>query len=836
MHGACRSVKFHPAMADLHNLIAEWFGKRGWRPRGHQLAMLEQGLAAHSALLISPTGGGKTLSGFLATLQELASPHAHDGIHTLYISPLKALAVDIARNLEGPVAEMGLPITIETRTGDTPQSKRLRIRTHPPDILITTPEQISLMVADGAAAHLLRNLRCVIIDELHALVTSKRGVHLSLALTRVRTHAPSARIFGLSATVADPDALRAWLAPAGQPPVALVTGTPGTPAKVSILASVTRVPWSGHSSRYAVADIYAEIKKRRMSLIFVNTRSQAEVLFQDLWTANEDALPIALHHGSLDVSQRRKVEAAMTANKLKAVVATSTLDLGIDWGDVDLVIQVGAPKGSSRLLQRIGRANHRLEEASNALLVPSNRFEVLECEAAAEAVAENAQDTEYPMIAKFDVLAQHIMGRAVAGSFYADQLFAEVKSAFTFRNLRRELFDQVLDFVATGGYALKAYERYAKLRQQPDGQWRLSHPQLAQSYRMNIGTIVEDDMLKLRLAKVRHVLGKRVVTGGFVLGQMEEWFLSQLSVGDTFLFGGEVLRYEGMDEFGGLATRAKGKDPKVPSYMGGRFPLSTYLADRVRKLLADPAQWKNLPTQVQDWLSTQRWASIIPKPNQMLVETFPRADKHYMVCYPFEGRLAQQTLGMLLTRRLERWGVRPLGFVASEYALVVWMLGDMSAMVRSGKLSLAKLFDEDMLGDDLEAWFAESMLLKRSFRHVAIIAGLIARRSPGKEKTARQVTVNTDLIYDALRTHQPDHILLRAAWDDAADGLIDVHRLGALLKRIKNQIIHQALDRVSPLAVPVLLDIGRESIQGEAHDALLAEAAEALIREATRLV
>lgn len=823
-------------MADLHHKIRNWFAARGWTPRPHQLAMLEQGLAGQSALLISPTGGGKTLAGFLATLQELAETHGHEGIHTLYISPLKALAVDIARNLETPVAEMGLPITIETRTGDTPHSRRQRIRTHPPDILITTPEQVSLLVADPAAAHLLRNLRCVIIDELHSIVTSKRGVLLSLALTRVRSHTPTVRFFGLSATVADPDALRAWLVPAGAPPAAFVTGAAGAAPALHILDSQERVPWSGHSSRYAVADIYKAIQAHKLSLIFVNTRSQAELLFQELWTANEEALPIALHHGSLDVGQRRKVEAAMAENRLRAVVATSTLDMGIDWGDVDLVVQVGAPKGSSRLLQRIGRANHRLDEPSNALLVPSNRFEVLECEAALEAVADNAQDTEYPSVLKFDVLAQHILGRAVAGPFQADDLFREVTSAFTYRNLSRALFDQTLDYVATGGYALKSYERYAKLRQNVDDSWRLSHPRLAQPYRLNIGTIVEDEMLKVRLAKVRIVQGRRVAAGGFVLGELEEWFLSQMAVGDTYLFGGQVLRHEGIDEFGAIASKAPGRDPKIPSYQGGKFPLSTYLASRVRRILADPKAWTALPPQVSEWLSTQRWASVLPGEHQMLVETFPRAEKFYLVCYPFEGRLAQQTLGMLLTRRLERWGARPLGFVASEYALVVWGTRDMGEMIEQGRLSLAKLFDEDMLGDDLEAWLAESMLMKRTFRNAAIIAGLIEKRYPGKEKTSRQVTVNTDLIYDALRTHQPDHILLRAAWDDAADGLIDVHRLGALLKRIKNQILHQPLQRVSPLAVPVLLEIGRESIQGSAHDALLAEAADALDSEARRLV
>ena len=823
-------------MGHLPSKFRDWFEARGWSPRAHQLAVLNHAMAGQSALLISPTGGGKTLAGFLPSLVELSEKHERNGIHTLYISPLKALAVDIARNLEAPVREMALPITIETRTGDTPHSKRKRQREHPPDILITTPEQVSLLIADAGAAHMLCHLKSIILDELHSLVTSKRGVLLSLALVRVQSFAPSARRIGLSATVADPEALQYWLAPTGNAPVPLVMGNAGAQPIIRILKSAEHVPWSGHSSRYAIAEVYEQIGRAKMTLIFVNTRSQAEMAFQWLWEANEAHLPIALHHGSLDVGQRRKVEAAMAEGKLKAVVCTSTLDLGIDWGDVDLVIHMGAPKGSSRLLQRIGRSNHRLDSPSEALLVPSNRFEVLECEAALQAAKENAQDTEYPAVLKLDVLAQHILGRACAGPFDADEFFAEVTRAWTYRNLTRADFDAAVDYVATGGYVLRAYEKYAKLKRRADGLWRLTHPLIAQQYRLNMGTIVEAAMLKVRIASVKRRLGKRVVTGGRSLGELEEWFLSQLSIGDTFLFAGEVLRFEGLDEFGALATRAHGSDPMIPSYEGGKFPLSTYLADRVREILSTPTKWKTLPLQVQDWLSAQRRKSVVPQAHQMLVETFPRAEKHYLVCYPFEGRLAQQTLGMLLTRRLERWGAQPLGFSASEYALVIWTVRDLSLMISSDKLSLGKLFDEDMLGDDLEAWLAESNLMKRTCRNAAIIAGLIERRWPGKEKTGRQVTVNSDLIYDVLRSHQPDHILLRAAWDDAADGLIDIHRLGALLKRIKGQIVHRALDTVSPLAVPVLLEIARESIYGEAHDALLAEASGALVNEAMGLV
>jgi ATP-dependent Lhr-like helicase len=818
----------------LPAVFADWFSSRGWTPRAHQLETLERVHAGKDVLLISPTGGGKTLAGFLPSLCDLHENGSGRGLHTLYVSPLKALAVDIARNLEMPVAEMGLKIAIETRTGDTPHSKRQRQREKPPDILITTPEQLSLIVADPAAAHLLAHLKAVVLDELHSLVTSKRGVLLSLALTRINTHAPQARRIGLSATVADPQALCRWLVPVpGE--ADLVLGQPGAPPEIRILKSVERVPWSGHSSLYAIPEIYEAIRQAKMTLAFVNTRSQAEMLFAALWDANDDALPIALHHGSLDVSQRRKVEAAMAAGKLRAVVCTSTLDLGIDWGDVDLVIHVGAPKGSSRLLQRIGRANHRLDVPSRALLVPSNRFEVLECEAALEAAKENAQDSQPPLAIKLDVLAQHVFGRACAGPFDPNELFEEVRRALPYRDLARTDFDKAIDFVSTGGYALKTYERYAKLKPLADGRLRVAHPQLAQRYRMNIGTIVEEEMLKVRLASVKRRLGRRVALGGRVLGELEEYFLSTLAPGDTFLFAGEVLRFEGLDEFGALATRTTATEPAIPSYAGGKFPLSTYLADRVRRMLANPESWNVLPGQVRDWLSMQRWRSVLPKADQMLVETFPRADKHYMVCYPFEGRLAHQTLGMLLTRRLERRGLQPMGFVASEHALVIWALRDLSLAIEANRLSLSALFEEDMLGDDLDSWLAESSLMKKTFRNAAIIAGLIERRWPGKEKTARQITVNTDLVYDVLRTHEPDHLLLRAAWDDAADGLIDARRLANLLKRIKDHIVHRALDRVSPLAVPVLLEIGRESIYGEAHDALLAEAANELIDEAMRL-
>ena len=816
-----------------------WFAEKGWQPRAHQLELLARAEAGESTLLIAPTGAGKTLAGFLPSLTDLTRRgkvppgSAFTGIHTLYISPLKALAVDIERNLMKPVTEMGLPVSVENRTGDTPAGKRLRQKLNPPDILLTTPEQVALLLANREAERFFKDLKYIVFDELHSLVTSKRGHMLSLGLARIRRLAPSVRTIGLSATVAQPMDLQKWLVAQEQGKeqhAGLVLVDGGAKPDISILSTEERIPWSGHSAKYAIPDIYRELKAHRTTLLFVNTRSQAEMLFQELWSANDDNLPIALHHGSLDVGQRRKVEAAMAANRLRAVVATSTLDLGIDWGDVDLVIHVGAPKGASRLAQRIGRANHRMDEPSKAILVPANRFEVMECQAALDANYIGAQDTPPIGAGALDVLAQHVLGMACAEPFDMLELYDEVQSAAPYADLSWETFERIVDFVATGGYALRTYERYARIRKTPEGRWRVSNPQVAQQYRLNLGTIVEEAMLNIRMVK-RNALGS-LGRGGAPLGKVEEYFLEQLSPGDTFLFSGKVLRFEGIRENECLASQAFSMDPKIPSYAGGKFPLSTYLADQVRAMIADPDRRHRLPDQVRDWLELQKEKSLLPRRDEFLIETFPRGSRAYMVAYPFEGRLAHQTLGMLLTRRLERAGAKPMGFVATDYSLGIWGLEDMGMMIANRRLSLSDLFDEDMLGDDLEAWLDESFLLKRTFRNCAVIAGLIERRHPGKEKTGRQVTVSADLIYDVLRSHEPDHILLQATRQDAATGLLDIGRLGDMLRRIKGHITHRALDHISPLAVPVMLEIGKVPVPGEAHDAVLAEAADDLIREA----
>ncbi len=800
-----------PDLAPLPPELAEWFTLRGWRVRGHQAEMLAADDAGQHALLVADTGAGKTLAGFLPTLAAFAPSRlggnaTPEGLHTLYVSPLKALAHDVQRNLMAPIGEIGLPIRVETRSGDTPSDRKARQRARPPHVLLTTPESLSLLLTYPESAQLFSTLQRVVIDEVHAFATGKRGDLLALALARLQTLAPDMRRSALSATVADPEAFRGWLAPWGDvDAVALVDGEAGAAPEVAILLpEAGTVPWSGHAASWAIPQLYQAIRDNRTTLVFTNTRFLAEYLFSLLWDANDDKLAIGIHHGSLSKEARRKVEGAMARGELRALVCTASLDLGVDWGDIDLVVQMGAPKGSSRLLQRIGRANHRLDQASRALLVPGNRFEFLEAMAAQQAVEEGQRDSEAFRPGGLDVLAQHIMARACAGPFEGAVLLGEVRSALTYAWLDEVRWQRMLEFVATGGYSLKAYDRFRRITRGKDGLWRLTHPEHAARFRLNAGIIIDSEMIDVQFRNGRS------------LGRVEESFAASLKPGDTIRFAGLDLEVEAMRETS-LLVKAARKDGQIPSYGGQRLAMTTHLSGRVQALLADRAGWALFPDDVREWLEVQDFRSELPGPGKLLVESFPHEKRYYTVFYTFEGWPANQSLGMLITRRMEARGLLPLGFVANDYALAVWGLQPVD--------DPAALLSGDILNDEFAAWVQDSYLLRRAFREVAVIAGLVERQHPGKKKTGRQVTFSTDLIYDVLRKYEPDHVLIEAAWADARERMTDVGRLADLLDRAARELRYVRLDRVSPLAVPVLVMIGRESVpQGGADDELLLEA------------
>ncbi len=792
--------------------IEAWFTGRGWRVRRHQAEMLGADDSGRHALLVADTGAGKTLAGFLPTLaaftpSRLGEAPLPEGLHTLYVSPLKALAHDVQRNLLTPIGEIGLPITVETRSGDTPSDRKARQRARPPHVLLTTPESLSLLLSYPESAQLFSTLQRVVIDEVHAFATSKRGDLLALALTRLQALAPGLRRAALSATLADPESFRGWLAPWGDlDSTVLVEGEAGAPAEVEILLpdDGQRVPWGGHAAAWAVPQLYEAIQRNRTTLVFTNTRFLAEYIFQLLWDANEDKLPIGIHHGSLSKEARRKIEGAMARGELRALVCTASLDLGVDWGDIDMVVQMGAPKGSSRLLQRIGRANHRLDQPSRALLVPGNRFEFLEAMAARDAVNEGQRDGEDFRAGGLDVLAQHVMAVACAGPFGEADLLAEVRSALAYAWVDEVIWRRILQFVATGGYALRAYDRFQRIVRLKDGTWRLTHPQQAARHRLNAGIIVDSEMLEVRFRNGRS------------LGKVEESFGAGLKPGDTFRFAGMDLEVEGVRDLEMIVRGAKSAG-QIPSYNGARMPLTTHLSARVQAMLADRAGWARFPDDVREWLEVQDWRSRLPAPGELLVESFPHGGRAYTVYYTFEGWNANQSLGMLITRRMEDAGLSPMGFVANDYALGVWGLHPVK--------DPAALLSPDILTDEFVEWVQNSYLLRRAFREVAVISGLVERQQPGSRKSGRQVTFSTDLIYDVLRKHEPEHLLLEAAWADARARMTDVGRLGALLDRAGAELVHVVLDRVTPLAVPLMVMIGRESVPaGMADEELLLEA------------
>ena len=793
--------------ANLPGTLAGWFAARGWQVRAHQLDMLAAAQAGRDALLVADTGAGKTLAGFLPTLVDAVEgrigARANDGLHTIYVSPLKALARDVRRGLMMPVEELGLDLRIETRSGDTPSDRKARQRARPPHVLLTTPESLALLASYPESAELFASVKRVVVDEIHAFAQGKRGDLLALTLARIQALAPDMVRVGLSATLADPAGFQRWLGP----DVALVLGEAGAPARVDVmLPDGQRMPWSGHAAIWAVPRIIEQIRKHRTTLIFTNTRFLAEYVFQCLWDVNEENLPIGIHHGSLSREARAKVEGAMAEGRLRALVCTASLDLGVDWGDVDLVIQMGAPKGSSRLLQRVGRANHRLDEPSEALLVPGNRFEYLEAVAACDAVAAGERDGEPFRPGGLDVLAQHVMNVACAGPFDGAALLRQVRGTMAYAWVGEAEWDRVLGFVGNGGYALRAYDRFRRivpLEGRP-GWFRLAHPDIAGRHRLNAGIIVDNEMIEVRFRN------------GRALGRVEEEFAAQLGPGSTFRFAGLDLEVEGLQD-GALVVRAAKKAGQIPSYMGQRIPISTHLAGRVQGLLHDASRWGAFPDDVREWLEMQRYRSHLPRPGELLVESFPHHGRHYSVFYTFEGWPANQSIGMLLTRRMAGLGLSPLGFVANDYALAVWGLEPVD--------DPAALLSPEILTDEFVAWVQDSYLLRRAFREVAVISGLIERQVPGTRKSGRQVTFSTDLIYDVLRRYEPDHLLLDAAWADARSRMTDVARVGDVLARAQRSLAHEVLERVSPLAVPVLCMIGRESLPaGAADDALLLEA------------
>ena len=501
----------------------------------------------------------------------------------------------------------------------------------------------------------------------------------------------------------------------------------------------------------------------------------------------------------------------MVRGDLRAIVCTGSLDLGIDWGDVDLVIQIGAPKNVKRLIQRIGRANHRYNAPSKAVLVPANRFEVVECIAALEAAKAHDLDGDPKGAGPRDVLCQHILIAACSGPFNATELFHEIKTVGAFSDLSRAAFDDCLDFCATGGYALQAYDQWKRLKE-VDGKWQLRDPRAAARIRMNIGTIFDIETLKVKYRR-----------SAKTIGEVEESFAASLTKGDTFLIGGKIVRYEGLNQLVVEVSREKGRAPKVATFSGTKFSTSTQLSQRIL-LMFQQNDWPDMPAHTEQWLRLQREISKLPEPGRILVESFPSDGQENTVVYGFAGVNAHRTLGLILTQRMEAAGLKPLGFVVTDYALMIWGLRRVH--------DIAPLFDPHNLRDGLETWLAGNAVMKRTFRVAATVAGLIERNCRQGRKSGRQATFSSDILYDTLVKYDPDHLMLRITREEALRGLVDFGRVEEMLQRTQGHVDHVVLDRVTPLAAPLFLEHGRIPVFGDGHEERLQNRAAALMRDA----
>ena len=774
--------------------FTNWIRNKGWNYYDYQLKVLEAVYKKEDALVISPTGSGKTVAGFLPTIIE-SDVYKKNVLYTLYISPLKSLSYDIERNLLNPINELGLNISIGVRTGDTNSYKKKIQLSKPPNILITTPESFALLMSKKQARNFFSSLKYIIIDELHNLIHSKRGDLLNLNLARINSFCPNLIRVALSATLKDLN--NGLLYFSVKKNAVIIENKEKKSMHLSIIKTKKEIPWVGYMPTYAINEIYNIISYLKTSIIFVNTRAQSEYVFQELWKKNKKKIKIAVHHGSLEKNIRLNIEKKMFEGKIQCVVATSSLELGIDWGSIDLIIQVGAPKGISRIIQRIGRSNHKINLHSKAILVPTNKFEYIECKACINAVAEFDIEEVAIKDGSLDVLAQHICGVASSEPFNLDILYKNIKTSYPYRKLKKKTFMQIINFVKDGGYSLKAYEEFSKIKKNSDGKFEMVSNKFIKKYRMNIGTIIDSDLINIYLKNKK-------------LGKIEEYFVQNLSIGDTFLFAGEVLEYVGVNLKGLLVKKTKSKNPKIPSYTGGRLSLSSKLASRVIKLINNYKEY-NFPKEIKAWLNNQTKFSSLPPIDGLLIETFSRfvgrKKNNYLVAYTFQGRKTNQTLGIILINRMESLGLRPLAFVATDYALSIWSIKKCS--------NISRLLEIKPLLKNINQLLISTSLIRRHFKEIAIISGLIDKNYPGYRKTERQIKFNSDLVYDVLNKYEKNHVLLNATKFEAMTELVDYDKINDYINDMKKNIVYHDLEKVSPLAVPLILEFNIEKVRGD---------------------
>nr|WP_313287526.1 ligase-associated DNA damage response DEXH box helicase [Stenotrophomonas pavanii] len=806
--------------------LEDWFAAQGWRSLPFQRAMWRHYLAGESGLLHTPTGSGKTLAMFGGPLlQAMIDPpplprraSAVRPLQVLWVTPLRALASDTARALQAVVDGLGLGWRVGLRSGDASNRERRQAREGRIDVLVTTPESLALLLSYPDTLARMRQLRCVVVDEWHELLGNKRGVLLQLNLALLRDTAPALQLWGLSATLGNLDEARDVLLP-GQPDAPIVQGVrPRATTVRSLLPEPgERFPWAGHLGLAQLPRVLDALMQARSSLLFTNTRAQAELWHQALasvWPEQQDTL--ALHHGSLDPVLRQQVEDGLRAGTLRCVVATSSLDLGVDFPEVEQVLQLGSPKAVARLRQRAGRARHRPGASGAILCVPSHALELAEYAAVRRALAEGVVEARRPPTLSLDVLAQHAVSRALAGGFHGDALLAQVRRTHAFASLAEDQWQAVLTFIVQGGRALAQYPDFHKVVQDADGRYRMHDRRQALRHRLSIGTISSDGSVRVQFLR------------GASLGAVEEQFASRLRRGDRFQFAGRLLELVQLRDMTAFVRLARGRgDGVVPRWQGGQLPLSMALGSELESVLSGAddsaeARW------LAPLLALQQQVSALPGPDRVLLEDVRRREGQFLFVYPFAGRHVHEALAALLALRCTRQQRNSIGYAVNDHGLVL-------APAQAIDLDAAQwhaLFSPDQLLDDLRAAVNLGELARRQFRGIARVAGLLVPSLPGgMPRSLRQLQASAGLLYDVLREHDPEHLLLALAEREVLHDSLDLPGLRRVLVRIgARRMSMQRPASLSPLGFPLWAERLRGQFSNEDWRTRVQRAAQQLER------
>ncbi len=784
-----------PALAALE----AFFARRGWSPAPFQRQLWSAWRAGRSGLLHAPTGSGKTLALWGgALLDALASKAGQAGLRVLWITPLRALAADTLAQLRAPLTELGLGFSVERRTADSSASERRRLRERPPWALVTTPESLSLLLSYPESAERFAALDAVVVDEWHELLGSRRGVQLELCLARLKRWRPALKCWGISATLGNLAQAMAVLRPEGDG--LLVEGPAAAPIIVRTIdpGPVGRLPWAGHLGLRALPGVLAELAGSGSSLVFTNTRAQAELWHEALaavWPYPEQSL--ALHHGSLDRQVRHAVEDGLRQGSLRCVVATASLDLGVDFPAVDRVVQIGSPKGVARLLQRAGRSRHRPGARPEIVLVPTHALELLEIAAARRALATGAIEVRPPLRGCLDVLAQHLMTLAAGGGWRREDVLAELRSTHAYAALDEASFDRVIELLRHGGAALARYPDYQRLALR-EGLHEAHDRRTAERHRWSIGTIVADGQVAVRYLK------------GAPLGHVEERFIARLKPGDRFRFAGRTLELVRVREMVAQVRRSSGTAQETPRWMGGRMPLSSELAGAMRSLLAEET-----PQDLPEWprlaplLAQQGRLSGLPLPGRLLAEAIHTRDGQHLVIHPYAGRPLHEGLAAVLATRLARRFGGTWTFAINDYGLIVGR----HRRYPLDAASLRELLAPGELAADIAASLNLAELARRQFREIARIAGLTPAGAPGRRRSLKHLQASSSLLFEVLREHEPGHVLLEQAEREVREQILDLPRLEALLGRLCAQPIEW---HCPPTLTPLAFPLWAEKLRGQA--------------------